>query len=177
MDGTRSTQGAAADRRLGNRGAEDHRVDLPLLGKEARYIVSLLRGLGYRARLNEARGLAAYFAIINDPKTQAQSGIAGWYGTTLGFDPLNTLSCDFFQNWANFCDSGIDRQLRSSLRLFATDPRAAAREWSRIDRQLVDQAPWVPLYTPRTPYFVSRRVGNWQYHPYHYILLDQLWVR
>jgi ABC-type transport system substrate-binding protein len=49
--------------------------------------------------------------------------------------------------------------------------------WARIDRQLVDQAPWVPLYTPRTPYFVSKRVGNWQYHPYFHVLLDQLWVR
>jgi len=149
----------------------------PYFAPEGRYIVSLLSGLGYRARLKEVKDIATYFAIINDPKTQAQSGIAGWYGASLGFQSLSTLTCDFFGNWAKFCDREIDRQLQSSLRLLGTDPRAAARMWARIDRQLVDRAPWVPLYTPRTPYFVSKRIGNWQYHPYHLILLDQLWVR
>lgn len=146
-------------------------------GKEGRYVASLLRGLGYRARLKEVNDLAPYFATIGDPKTQAQSGIAGWYGPNLAPGVLDTLTCDFYGNWAKFCDREIDRQLQNSLRLLATDPRAAARMWARIDRQLVDQAPWVPLFTPRTPYFVSKRVGNWQYHPYHFVLLDQLWVR
>jgi hypothetical protein len=48
---------------------------------------------------------------------------------------------------------------------------------ARIDRQLVDRAPWVPLFTPRTSFFVSKRVGNWQFHPYLLVLLDQIWVR
>ena len=147
----------------------------PFFAPEGRYIVSLLGGLGYRAQ--EVKDIATYFATINDPKTQAQSGLAGWFGGDLGFDRLITLTCDFSPSWTKFCDREIDRQLQSSLNLLAADPGAAARMWARIDRQLVDQAPWVPLFTPRTAYFVSKRVGNWQYNPNQQILLDQLWVR
>lgn len=53
-------------------------------------------------------------------------------------------------------------------------PRLAAR----IDRELVDQAPWVPLFNPKLPDFVSKRVGNYQYNLYDLgVLVDQLWVR
>src|SRR5262249_37703912 len=31
-----------------------------------------------------------------------------------------------------------------------TDPAAAGEGWSNVDRELVDQAPWAPLYNPRT---------------------------
>ena len=46
-------------------------------------------------------------------------------------------------------------------------------------RELVDQAPWVPLFTPRFADFVSERVGNYQANTYasSTVLLDQLWVR
>jgi hypothetical protein len=29
----------------------------------------------------------------------------------------------------------------------------------------------------QAPYFISDRVGNYQYHPVFEVLLDQLWVR
>ena len=150
----------------------------PYFAKEARYVVSLLRGLGYRAQLHELNDIAAYFAAINDPKTRAHSGLAGWFGGGVGGSPpIDTLGCDFSGNWAKFCDPEIDSRHQNSLSLVATDPAAAARMWARIDREIVDQAPWVPLFTPRTSYFVSKRVGNWQYHPGQFVLLDQLWVR
>ena len=145
--------------------------------KEGRYVVSVLRALGYRARLKEVNDLTRYFAAIQDPKTQAQSGIAGAYGVTLATLALEALTCGYPGNHAKFCDRELDRQFRRSLALLETDPGAAARMWARSDRQLVDQAPWVPLYTPRTPFFVSKRVGNWQFHPYNRLMLDQLWVR
>jgi peptide/nickel transport system substrate-binding protein len=149
----------------------------PYFAKESRYVISLLRELGYRAHLKEVKEIGPYFATISDPKTQAHSGFAGWFNTRLGFHSLDTLSCDFAQNYSRFCDRELDRQLQQSLALLAIDPAAAARRWARIDRRLVDEAPWVPLFTPRIAFFVSKRVGNWQYHPYRYVLLDQLWVR
>ena len=149
----------------------------PYFAKAGRYVVSLLRQLGYRAQLKELKDLSTYFAVISDPKTQPQSGLAGWFGGTQGFHALDTLRCDFAQNWARFCDRDGDRQLRRSLELHTRDPAAAARIWARLDRRRVDAAPWVPLFTPRTPYLVSKRVGNWQFHPYLFVLLDQLWVR
>jgi len=45
------------------------------------------------------------------------------------------------------------------------------------DHELTSQAPWVPLYNPRSLTVLSTRVGNYQYHPYWYLLIDQLWVR
>jgi peptide/nickel transport system substrate-binding protein len=149
----------------------------PYFAKESRYVVSLLRRLGYRAQLKEVQDIGRYFATISDPKIGAHSGLAGWFGLTFGFDALDTLRCGFDANWARFCDRTIDRQVQQSLDLLATDPHAAARTWSTLDRQLVNEAPWVPLFTPRLAFFVSKRVGNWQYHLYDYVLFDQLWVR
>lgn len=42
---------------------------------------------------------------------------------------------------------------------------------------ITDRAPTVSLFAGQLPYFVSERVGNYQYHPVYEILLDQLWVR
>jgi hypothetical protein len=36
---------------------------------------------------------------------------------------------------------------------------------------------WVPLYNPRTATALGPRVGNYKYHPFWNVLLDQLWVR
>jgi len=51
------------------------------------------------------------------------------------------------------------------------------RLWTTIDHELADQAPWVPLYTPRDLTVLSARVGNYQFHPFWNLLIDQLWVR
>ena len=148
----------------------------PELGQEARYLVSVLRRLGYHARLDELKSWDAYIATIVDPTTRPQSGIMGWFWGTYGAG-IDVLRCGHSSNFARFCDREIDRKAARALDLFATDPEGAARMWAQVDRELVDQAPWVPLFTPRWPILTSKRVGNWQYHPYLYVLLDQLWVR
>ena len=53
----------------------------------------------------------------------------------------------------------------------------AAGRWAAIDRELVNKAPWVPLYNPRDLTVLSARVGNYQFHPYWNLLIDQVWVR
>ena len=59
-----------------------------------------------------------------------------------------------------------------------TNPYAARGLWQRADRQIVDEAPWVPLVNPKTVDVVSKRVGNYQYSPNGFgMLYDQLWVR
>lgn len=59
----------------------------------------------------------------------------------------------------------------------AGDPAADASRWADVDRAIVDLAPWVPLYNPRELIALSARVGNYQFHPYWNLLIDQLWVR
>jgi hypothetical protein len=58
-----------------------------------------------------------------------------------------------------------------------TSPPAANRAWERVYRDIVDQAPWLPTVTPTWTDFISRRAGNYQFHPLWGILIDQLWVR
>ncbi len=64
-----------------------------------------------------------------------------------------------------------------ALELQATDPAAADKLWAKIDRDITDQAPWIGYATPRKVNFVGSRVGNFQFHPVWWTLLDQLWVR
>jgi ABC-type transport system substrate-binding protein len=41
---------------------------------------------------------------------------------------------------------------------------------------VTDAAPWVPLFTPVATSLVSKRIGNYQFHPQLGLLFDQLWV-
>ncbi len=149
----------------------------PDFGQEARYLVSLLRQLGYRARLEARKDWEAYSRAVFDPKTHPQSSVMGWFGTQYGAQAIDIVKCGYSYNLSRFCDRGIDRDAARALSLFATDPERAAKMWAQLDHALVEQAPVVPLFSLRVPFLVSKRVGNWQYHPYLDILLDQLWVR
>jgi YVTN family beta-propeller protein len=147
------------------------------VGKEARYLVSVLRRLGYRAQLEELKGWDVYWPTVADPKTRPQSGIIGDLGIRYGSQMIDLFRCGSSGNLARFCDHAIDRKAARARNLYATDPKGAARMWAELDRELVDEAPYVPLFNSRWPLLASKRVGNWQYHPSGQVLLDQLWVR
>jgi YVTN family beta-propeller protein len=155
------------------------------LGGLGPYTVKLLRSLGYRASL-KVRGGFGYFTVTGDSRTKAQIGTDEWisnYPAASGFyDPV--LTCASFvpanpanTNSAEFCDARIDREVRQALAEQATNPDAARKLWERIDRQTVDQAPWVPLVNPKVVDVLSKRVGNYQYSLVAGVLIDQLWVR
>jgi YVTN family beta-propeller protein len=152
------------------------------------YAVKLLRSLGYRASM-KSRGGPDYFRVVGDSRTKAQIGLTEWisdYPTASGFfDAI--LTCASFlpnspanANLAEFCDSRIDRQIERARTKQATDPDAARGLWERVDRQTVDQAPWVALVNPKAVDVLSTRVGNYQYSPAGPgtgMLIDQLWVQ
>jgi peptide/nickel transport system substrate-binding protein len=58
----------------------------------------------------------------------------------------------------------------------ALDPAKARNLAETIDREVTDQAPWVPLFTPQSIDLTSARVGNYQAERGR-TLLDQLWVK
>ena len=58
-----------------------------------------------------------------------------------------------------------------------SDPTGARARWHRVDREITDVSPWVPLMFSKNVNFLSKRVGNYQYSPQMGILIDQLWVR
>jgi ABC-type transport system substrate-binding protein len=136
--------------------------------------------------VSDASGdLDAYIAKTGDAKTHgAQAGIESAYGVgrTPSY-PLTTLTCDSIrpgkqnQNPNFLCDRRLDALIARALRLATTDPDAAVGAWARIENELVDMAPEVPLITPWSGDLVSKRVGNYQYNPAARVLDDQLWDR
>ena len=84
---------------------------------------------------------------------------------------------NYNQNYAGFCDPRIDAEIARASALQTSDPNAAGLLWSKVDRDIVDQAPWVVIASFSNRDFVSRRVRNYIYNPQWGALLDQLWVR
>ena len=153
------------------------------LGSLGPYAVKLLRSLGYRVSTKEQKTPD----LAYDSRTQAQIGTIEWisdYPTASGFFNI-ILTCASFvpanavrnSNAAEFCDPQIDREIKQALSEQLTNPEAAGALWQQVDRQTVDQAPWVPLVNPKVVDVLSKRVGNYQYSPAFGMLFDQLWVR
>jgi ABC-type transport system substrate-binding protein/DNA-binding SARP family transcriptional activator/streptogramin lyase len=148
------------------------------------YTVSVLRRLGFRASLR-VLPQPSFERDLSDSRAQPQIGWFTWYqdypAPSNFIEPL--LSCRSFTphdpanlNIAEFCDPKLDTQSGHAAALEARSPGIAAEEWRHIDRQLTNRATWLPLYNPRVPVALSERVGNYQYHPFWQLLLDQLWV-
>ena len=99
-----------------------------------------------------------------------------WGDTPYGFF-ATLFSCGGPFNHGWFCDPRIKPENLRARLLNATNTRAAAGIWAKIDRQLVDEAPIVPLINEHGIDFVSARVRNYQFHPYWGLIADQLWLR
>ena len=146
--------------------------------QEARYVAGRLRQLGYRATA-QVVPVEQWMAAAYGPKegTPLQVGLSAWAidfpAPSTFFDQLRCGTADP----ARFCDPAIDRQMDEALAVQATDPAAADKRWAKIDRALTDQAAWIGYATPRKVNFVGSRVGNFQFHPVWWTLLDQLWVQ
>jgi peptide/nickel transport system substrate-binding protein len=151
-------------------------TDDPTLGPAvSRDIAGVLRRLGYRTRLCLVPSSFSRIPRGCDP-AKIQLGPAGW-GGPFAFEFFGPwISCEGSNN-RGFCDRRLDARMRRAQTLEATDPRAAAVLWQRIDRDVADLAVWVPLVTTRVIDFVSARVRNYQYHPYWGFLADQMVVR
>lgn len=157
-------------------------TQVPALASAVR---SLLTSLGYRATI-KVLPLARFVGAVRDSRTRAQIGIDGWIADypTPSNVILPTLSCVALRtdtpantNEARFCDRRIDAKMRTALQEEASDPNEANRIWAHIDRELVDRAPWAPVYNLKWSDFVSHRVGNHEYSLEWHTLVDQLWVR
>ena len=128
----------------------------------------------------------AYNERLYDSRQRAQIGWFSWYqdypAPSDFISPL--LTCHSFipdstgnLNAAEFCNKRIDAQVKEALALQTRAPNTAGALWTRIDQEIVDQAPWVPVYNPHSLVMLSARVGNYQFDPYLAVVIDQLWVR
>jgi peptide/nickel transport system substrate-binding protein len=145
----------------------------------------VLRSLGYRVAVKPVVG-DRYWGVVGDSRNRAQIGFTGWAPAPP--DPASFLaqvfSCAAFLpgnfdnlNPSEFCDPGIDRQIRRAQAEQLSDPTRSRARWQRVDREITDAAAWVPLMVSKDVNFLSKRVGNYQYSPQMGMLIDQLWVR
>jgi len=158
----------------------------PRYASETPAVLSLLRRLGYQPRLRAFATTDAWFSAVRDSRHGFQVALGGWtadYPAPSEFS-VPILSCRSFVphspqngNLAEFCDPRVDAEITRAFSVQTTDPQAASDVWAQVDREIVDQAPVVPLTNPRIIDLVSPRVGNYQYNPQWGALIDQLWVR
>jgi peptide/nickel transport system substrate-binding protein len=142
---------------------------------EARYVIALLNRLGYKASLHYVPNAATYFAdLARAPAVQA--GMFGWFGDVLAVDALSVNGCDFDPSPTHFCDHAVDAQLTRLANEESANPAGSAHLAEALDREITDNAPWVPLFTPTYVDLTATRVGNYQAQGGQ-ALLDQLWVR
>jgi YVTN family beta-propeller protein len=140
------------------------------------YMVELLDKLGYVGSVEQVGTFNHFYS----PDLEFQMATDGWgsdYPAASNFI-TNRFTCDTsFHPSAGFCDPRIDAMIDRATQLQLGDPAAAGHLWTKIDRAIVDQAPYVWLMNPIAVEFVSERVGNYQYSQQWGSLLDQLWVR
>jgi peptide/nickel transport system substrate-binding protein len=139
------------------------------------YFQTLLTQLGYTASVN-SESSDVQFTNIQNTNNKVQISISQWYQDyPAASDFLNVLlSCDSFHpgsdssiNISGMCDKTLDDRMHHA----STDA-----EWADIDRAFMEEAPWVPLFTPKHVDFVSKRLGNFTFSNQFYWLPALSWV-
>ncbi len=151
-------------------------------GAVCAYIEGTLRLLGYRVSQHlvpddtaddDVRAHSQQVQIYVDP--------GGW-----GADfpsPSNfydeMASCHSRDNYNMYCNAALDRLAHQALTLQGTDAGAARALWTRIDKAVTDNAPWIVTNTDGWSNLVSSRVQNYQSSgsPTPLPLYDLLWVQ
>jgi peptide/nickel transport system substrate-binding protein len=145
-----------------------------------------LLSLGYRVTVKPV-GAAKYWDTVGDSRNRAQIGFDGWGGgypapasflVELFSCPGSLVGSPNIPDSSQFCDPRIDRQMRRAQAEQISDPTRSRALWKRVDREITDAAPWVPLIASKNVSVLSKRVGNYQYSSAAItMLIDQLWVR
>jgi peptide/nickel transport system substrate-binding protein len=150
-------------------------------------MVSDLNKIGYKASAQLLNASIQYPFVQNSNNNKKWNvAWSAWYQDyPVPSDFLNVLlgcgsihpGSDASPNIAAFCDQGIQAKMTQASNMQLTNLAGANDLWAQVDHEVTDQAPWVDLYNPKQIDFLSKRVGNYQWNPQWYILIDQLWVQ
>ena len=149
------------------------------------YLQSVMNELGYDASVKPISP-DIQFTYIQNTNNKVQMSVTQWYQDyPAASDFLNILfgcssftpSSDSSINMAGFCDKDIDAKMQAALALGVTDPAAANKMWSEIDKAVTDKAPAAALFTPKHLDFISNRTGNFQFNSQFYWMVTQSWVQ
>jgi YVTN family beta-propeller protein len=141
------------------------------------YLAGVLRSIGYRpqVRVLPPDPSSADYLTRERTHTQLFWG-AGWVADY-------PLASDFYDNIVacgvtlHYCSHVLDRQARVAAADEGTDPGTALRTWTKIDRQVTDLLPVIPIDNNTVTFMTSPRVRNYQSNALEGPLLSQLWVQ
>jgi peptide/nickel transport system substrate-binding protein len=136
---------------------------LPPNNEAGEYLQQVLEQLGFDVKLKVVSG-STYFTVIGNRSTPDLD--AGWSNWLLDYPHPN----DYFQpqlsgesivptsntNWAEFDDPKVNAKIRELARQ-QLGPKQE-REYAALDREVMQQAPWVPFGTLNLGTFVSDQV-------------------
>jgi peptide/nickel transport system substrate-binding protein len=149
------------------------------------YIRDVLEQLGYNVSVHSMSS-DIQFTYVQNTNNKVQISIDQWsQDYPAASDFLNVLlSCDSFHphsdssiNISGMCDKTLDARMQGAMKLALTDPEGANAEWADIDKAYMEEAPWVPLFTPKHVDFVSKRLGNFTFSNQFYWLPALSWVQ
>jgi peptide/nickel transport system substrate-binding protein len=140
------------------------------------YVASVLRSLGYRVTLHRTPSRELTPALRRGIQLSADGDWLLDYPAPSAYLP-QFFGCHGGLTNGYVCDRELDRLMARATALQLRDPRRAAAAWAAADRRITDQALWVSTVTLDSPELVSKRLGNYQFHPVWDFIADQAWVR
>ncbi len=143
------------------------------------YFTHVLRTIGYRVIHRKLPDNHRNEQFFYDGSSGIQVESGGWIADfPLPSNFYEVVSCAGVGYPLEHCNTDLDRRAAAATAMMQTDPGAALRTWTDIDREVTDQAPLVPVTNKEDWWITSERVGNYQgYRGNIGPLLSQLWVR
>ena len=137
------------------------------------YVAGVLRTLGYRVRIR----LVPIATVTQAMRTHFQLSTDGdWvaaYPDPSSYIP-QYFSCGGGNGNGFYCNPRLDREMQQATQLELRNPaQIHERSGTSVDRQLTDDAVWVPTVTPREVDLTSNRLHNYEYNPVWGFLTDQ----
>ena len=130
----------------------------------AQYYVSVLNSIGLNAKLNSLPR-STYYTTIGNINTKAQTGWARWledYPHPLDwFDVLlngNRITDQDNNNYSWYKNRKTDAQIESLKKAPVLTPAVNAR-WAKVEKQIMQQAPWAPWSNRVFPEFFSKNMS------------------
>jgi peptide/nickel transport system substrate-binding protein len=130
----------------------------------ATYYTSVLNNIGLNASLNTLPR-STYYTTIGNVNTHAQTGWARWLEDyphpSDWFDVLlngNRITDTDNNNYAWYSNKSTNSQIESLNRAPVLTASVNAR-WAKVEKQIMQQAPWAPWSNRVFPEFFSKKMG------------------
>jgi peptide/nickel transport system substrate-binding protein len=130
----------------------------------AQYYTSVLNNIGFDAKLN-ILPRTTYYTTIGNATTHAQTGWARWLEDyphpSDWFDVLlngNRITAQDNNNYANYNNKTTNREIEALNRAPVLTAAVNTR-WAKVEKQIMQQAPWAPWSNRVFPEFFSKKMG------------------